>query len=154
MNKKAAVTGHTQSLGQSFYSRLRAKGYDVHGFSRSTGYDLRDYSNVTRMLEEVHGFDLFINNAKPDFCQAQILYRLVRQGSIKTIISIGSAAVNDPPNWTDTYLLEYLTQKTALSHANRVLEPLSQSRLILVNPHHLQANCDDFVDGIIEKHGL
>ena len=154
MTKKAAVTGHTQSLGQSFYRRLQDRGYHVEGFSRSTGHDLRDYSVVTKMLTAVQGFDLFINNAKPDFAQCQILYRLVRENATKTVISIGSAAVEKEPRWTDTFLLEYLSQKTALAHAHQVLAPLSRSRLLLINPEHLSDCCDAYVDSILDQHGL
>jgi len=134
---KIAVTGHTSGLGQSFYNESVNRGHTTLGFSRSNGYDLRDYSVVERMLKIVNGFDIFINNAKPDYAQAQILYRLVRSQSCKTIVSIGSAVITSTPAWSDTFLLEYVTQKIALAHANQMLSNLSDINLILLNPIHL-----------------
>jgi len=137
MIKRAAVTGHTSGLGASFYKLLSKAGYEVHGFSRSNGYDLRDYSCVGSMLLKTQGFDLFINNAKPDYAQSQIIYRLVREWTSGTAISIGSYATIKSPEWNDTFLLEYLTQKSALVHAHKVLEPVAKCKLIIVHPRHL-----------------
>jgi hypothetical protein len=137
MIKKIAVTGHTSGLGKSFFDLLSMQGHKVVGYSKSTGHDLRDYSIVSKIIEEIQGFDLFINNAKPDYAQAQIVYRLARSWD-GTLLSIGSRVVVDPPNWTDTFLLEYLTQKTALLHAHNILESLSTCKLIIVHPAHIQ----------------
>jgi nucleoside-diphosphate-sugar epimerase len=134
---RIAVTGHTAGLGKSFFQECINRGHTVKGFSRTNGYDLRDYTNVGHMLDQVNEFDLFINNAKPDYAQSQILYRLVRQGTCKKIVSIGSEVITSPPTWTDTFLLEYLTQKTALAHSVRVLSNVSKCQLILLNPAHL-----------------
>jgi nucleoside-diphosphate-sugar epimerase len=134
---KIAITGHTSGLGRSFYHECIQRGHVVQGFSRTNGYDLRDYSQVERMLDKVNGFDLFISNAKSDYVQAQILYRLVRQGTCQTIVNIGSQVIVSPPNWTDTFLLEYVTQKMALAHAVQVLSPLAKCQIILLNPEHL-----------------
>ena len=151
--KRAAITGHTSGLGASFYRLLDKHGYKVYGFSRSNGYDLRDYSQVSRMLDEIKGFDLFVNNAKPEYSQAQIVYRLAREWS-GTLLSIGSRAVISPPPWTDTFLLEYLTQKTALVHAHQVLEPIANCRLLIVHPQHLDNNTDPYVEQLIKELNL
>lgn len=148
--KQAAITGHTSGLGASFYRLLGEHGYTVRGFSRSNGYDLRDYSQVSRMLDEVKGFDLFVNNAKPDYAQAQIVYRLVRAQTVKTVLSIVSLAAVDPPAWTDTFLLEYLTQKAALIHAHQVLEPVATCRMMIRHPHHLD-DTDAYVKELIKE---
>ena len=148
--KQAAITGHTSGLGASFYRLLNKHGYKVHGFSRINNYDLRDYSHVGRMLEEVKDFDLFINNAKPEYAQAQIVYRLVREWTHGTIISIGSQALVNSPDWTDTFLLEYLTQKAALVHAHQVLEPVAKCQLLIRHPEHLNNNTDTYVEQIIK----
>jgi hypothetical protein len=137
---KIAITGHTSGLGKSFYDESICRGHTVHGFSRTNGYDLRDYSKVSLMLDKIVGFDLFINNAKPDYAQSQILYRIARSWKEGTVVSIGSQAVITPPNWTDTYLLEYLTQKTALMHTYTVLSPVVECKLVLLNPAHLDDN--------------
>jgi hypothetical protein len=137
---KIAITGHTSGLGKSFYDESICRGHIVEGFSRSNGYDLRDYSKVSIMLDKIAGFDLFISNAKPDYAQAQILYRIARSWKTGTVISIGTQALITPPNWTDTYLLEYLTQKTALMHAYNTLSPIVKCKLVLLNPAHLGDN--------------
>lgn len=134
---KIAITGHTTGLGHSFYQECIARGHEVEGFSRSNGHDLRNYSKVGTMIDKIVGFDIFINNAKPDYAQAQILYRLVRAQSCKVIISIGSEVIISPSDWTDTFLLEYVTQKMALAHANQILSKVTSQQLILLNPSHL-----------------
>lgn len=141
---KIAITGHTKGLGKSFYDICESKGHQVAGFSRSNGYDLRDYSCVTKMLNEIQGFDMFISNAKPDYSQAQILYRLVRSWEFGTIVNIGSAILNKMPLWEDTFLLEYATQKHALQHAVNVLSNVTSCKLILINPAHLGDNTYDY----------
>jgi len=137
MIKKIAVTGHTSGLGKSFFNLLTQQGHHVIGFSRSNGYDIRDYSIVSKIIKEINDFDLFINNAKPDYTQSQIVYRLAREWS-GTVLSIGSTVVVNPPNWTDTFLLEYVTQKIALAHAHQVLEKIAKCNLVLVHPNHIQ----------------
>jgi hypothetical protein len=152
--KRAAITGHTAGLGASFYKLLKNHGYEVHGFSRSNGYDLRDYSQVGQMLDQIKDFDLFINNAKPDYAQSQIVYRLARSWTKGTVLSIGSLATIQPPKWTDIYLLEYLTQKTALAHAHKVLEPICDCQLTIVHPSHLGDDTDLYVTQLITELNL
>ena len=151
MIKRAAVTGHTTGLGNSFFRLLRDCGYQVHGFSRTNGYDLRDYSRVTDMLEQINGFDLFINNAKPDYTQSQIVYRLSREWTNGTVISIGSQAAIQNPGWTDTFLMEYVTQKIALCHAHESLQSVAGCQLIIVHPAHLGEDTDSYVKQLITE---
>jgi hypothetical protein len=141
---KIAITGHTTGLGNAFFTECLHRGHTVTGFSRTNGYNLADYFAVTRMLEELVDYDVFINNAKPSFAQTQILYRLAPIWENKLIISIGSSILEQPPIWTDVSLLEYYTQKVALNHAVSVLQPLVSSKLLLLNPPHLN-------DSIISK---
>lgn len=152
--KKAAITGHTQGLGQAFYQMLESRGYHVRGFSRSNGYDIRDYSVVARIIDETQNYDLFVNSAKPDFVQAQILYRLARSQSVKQVLSIGSVAVVYPPDWTDTHMLEYLTQKVALDHAHRVLSENQHVDSILIHPKHLTDDYEGYVKRVLDDLGL
>lgn len=135
--KTAAVTGHTSGLGKSIKEYLELNEYVVCGFSRSTGYDLRDYSTVTLMLEQVNDADLFVNCAKPDYAQSQILYRLVKSGFKGIILNIGTPVIHCHHNWTDLGLLEYVTQKTALFHAHQTLEKLRHERMIMWEPQHV-----------------
>lgn len=133
---KAAITGHTSVMGSIIANYFENKNYTVLGFSKSTGYDLRDYSRVTEMLNIVNQFDLFINCAKPDYCQTQILYRLISSEFRGRILNIGSPVVHQTPEWTDLGLLEYVTQKTALFHAHSTLNKLYPNKLLLWEPMH------------------
>lgn len=141
---KIAITGHTARLGKDFFDELQRRGHTVTGFSRSNGYDLRDYSCVGKMLDKIKDYDVFINNAKPDYAQTQILYRLVQQWDTGLIVNIGTKALESPPEWTDIFLLEYLTQKTALAHACQVLANISKCNIVLLNLAHLE-NSSDYV---------
>lgn len=133
---QAAVTGHTSIIGSLITNYLKNKNYTVLGFSKTTGYDLRDYSHVTQMLDAVNQFDLFVNCAKPDYAQTQILYRLISSGFHGKILNVGSPVVHCMPEWTDLGLLEYVTQKTALFHAHSVLNKLYPDKLLLWEPMH------------------
>lgn len=147
-----AITGHTSGLGKSFYDICLDKGLTVKGFSRRNGYDLRDYAKVTKMIDEIKDFDFFISNAKPDYTQTQILYRLCQDWQQGTIISIGSKVIEYPPtDWTDLGMLEYCTQKMALAHAHQVLEPIAQAKLILVNPNHLGDATNEYAEQLLEE---
>ena len=150
--KKAAITGHTSGLGAAYCGRLNAKGYETFGFSRSNGYDLRDYSRVSDMVQRVQGFDLFVNNAKPDYAQSQILYRLIRSGFTGKILNIGSKILDNDPHWSNLDLLEYYTQKTALMHAVKVLQPHSMGGIFLFNPEHTD-DADLVVDQSLDMIG-
>lgn len=134
--KRAAVTGHTAGLGKLIKEYLESQNYNVLGFSKSTGYDLRDYSQVTKLLDTVSEFDLFVNCAKPDYVQSQLIYRLLKSGFKGKILNIGSPVVHHNTGWTDLGLLEYITQKTALFHAHQTLEKFYPTQLIMWEPKH------------------
>jgi hypothetical protein len=136
MIKQAAVTGHTNGMGKKIYQVLEQKGYKVQGFSLSTGCDLRDYSQVSEMLNQIKNVDLFVNCAKPDFVQTQILYRLVEHKFLGTILNIGSPVTNNPTDWRELGLLEYVTQKVALEHAHYQLSKKFPIKMIMWQPTH------------------
>jgi hypothetical protein len=135
--RTAAITGHTSGLGKIILECLKSRGYAVTGFSLSGGHDLRDYSCITSVLATVKNFDLFVNCAKPDYAQAQILYRLINSGFKGKILNIGSPVVHKiPDNWSDIGLLEYATQKTALLHAHQTLLKFYPDQLLMWEPLH------------------
>jgi hypothetical protein len=152
MTKQAAVTGHTSGMGQKIYQVLDQKGYKVQGFSLSTGCDVRDYSQVGNMIEQIKTFDLFVNCAKPDFAQTQILYRLVGSRFKGTILNIGSPVAKNPPDWKELGLLEYITQKVALEYAHDQLSKKFSTKMIMWHPAH--ATNTEYVQKCIEEFEL
>jgi hypothetical protein len=142
--KKIAITGHSKGLGTEFYKRYLEMGYTVSGFSRSNGYDLRDWSLMQKMITQIQDYDIFINIAKPDFVQTTILYELwkVWRNQHKTIINIGSGVTYSPvcPKnlFDDPDMDFYRTAKISLNEASAQLAYKSTwPKIILVNPSHL-----------------
>lgn len=87
-----AITGHTKGLGKYLYDHFQAAGWDVRGYSRSNGYNLE--SECDRIVDEIAGVDLFINNAYSENKQTELLRRLT--GKVANIVVAGSAARNTP----------------------------------------------------------
>ena len=89
---KIAITGHTRGLGAEFKKAYEDSGHQVDGFSRSNGYDLRNWDHMQKMLDQISDHDMFINIAKPDFVQTTILYELWKRwkNQHRTIINISS----------------------------------------------------------------
>jgi hypothetical protein len=140
---KIAVTGHTQGLGKAFFDHYISCGHYVQGFSRSTGFDLRDWSDLQKFLALTEDFDITISNAKPDFSQTVLLYESYKkQHKCARIISIGSGIINhnvDPA--LDVGINLYKTQKLSLVDAHRQLTQKSKKfDSILVHPSHLYNN--------------
>jgi hypothetical protein len=138
---KIAVTGHTFGLGAEFVDFYRTKGHEVIGFSRSNGFDLRDWSKMHQMIDQLEDVELFISNAKPDFVQTLILYNLIPRwaNTTKQIVSIGSQIINTTLDKSvDIGINLYKTQKHSLQHAFYQLNrkyPTTDS--ILIHPGHL-----------------
>jgi nucleoside-diphosphate-sugar epimerase len=63
---RIGITGHSDFLGKGLFDFL-GKNHEVIGFSRSNGYDLKNYKNI---LTDVLDLDVFINNTyHPSFQQ-------------------------------------------------------------------------------------
>jgi short-subunit dehydrogenase len=142
-----AITGHTKGLGAEFYKSYASEGHNILGFSRSNGYDLRDWSKMQNMLAQIQDFDLFINCAKPDFVQTTILYELWKRwkGQNKTIINISSVITyfpTCPPALFDCPNMDhYRTAKMSLNEASAQLSLKSVTpHIMLVKPAHLYDN--------------
>lgn len=141
---KIAITGHTKGLGAEFYRSYQIDGHTMAGFSRSNGYDLRDWAQMQKMLLEIQDYDLFVNCAKPDFVQTTILYELWKmwKGQKKTILNISTILTYFPTcppalfNYPNLDL--YRTAKKSLNEASSQLtfkSPLPN--IILIKPGHL-----------------
>jgi hypothetical protein len=138
---KIAVTGHTFGLGAEFVNFYQANGHEVIGFSRTNGFDLRNWDKMHQMIDQLDDVDLFISNAKPDFVQTLLLYKLTPKwkSTNKQIVSIGSQIINMTlDNSVDIGINLYKTQKHSLQDAFYQLNrkyPTADS--ILVHPGHL-----------------
>ena len=144
---KIAITGHTQGLGAEFKKAYEELGHEVSGFSRSNGYDLRDWSRMQKMLDQITEHDMFINVAKPDFVQTTILYELWKRwkNQQRIIVNISSGITYAPicPKdlFNDPNMDAYRTAKVSLNEASAQLSFRSfWPKIVLVNPVHLYGN--------------
>jgi NAD(P)-dependent dehydrogenase (short-subunit alcohol dehydrogenase family) len=144
---KIAITGHSRGLGAEFTKFYEQAGHTVFGFSRSNGYDLRDWNIMNNMLDQISDHDMFVNIAKPDFVQTTVLYELWKRwrDKQKTIINISSGIARCPtfpqPLFDDASMDAYRTAKVALNEASLQLAFKSAwPKIILVNPLHLYSD--------------
>jgi hypothetical protein len=90
---KIALTGHSKGIGAAVYKDLVAKNYEVFGYSRSNGWDIKD---TDRVAAEIINCDCFINNAhsfQHGWAQTELLRKVWlswKDNPSKTIITIGS----------------------------------------------------------------
>lgn len=119
---KYAVTGHTYGIGEALHQRLGGLG-----FSKSTGYDIRDPHARRKIINECKDVDVFINNAPADFGQSELLLELWEkwQDQDKTIINVGSrtAEIELPSEYT--HLLKYQIHKQTLKTLSNTLAKLN-----------------------------
>jgi NADP-dependent 3-hydroxy acid dehydrogenase YdfG len=128
---RVAVTGHTGGIGLAIAEAFRARGHEVLGLSRSTGYDLAEPG---RIVEAAAGCDLLVNNRHQynDDSQLQVLFQMAERwrGQDKTIVNLGSRA-------GECYILgrqdEYAVYKHALDAACQQLSNRSDQRPRVVN---------------------
>ena len=113
MGIRIALTGHTKGLGKRLFESL-ARKYDIVGFSRSNGYDIKSPVDRKKIIKESKDCDIFINNAHNYYHQSDLLleFHEAWSGTNKLIICIGSKAANDDNFGKGDYcLIEYRTQK-------------------------------------------
>jgi NAD(P)-dependent dehydrogenase (short-subunit alcohol dehydrogenase family) len=144
---KIAITGHSRGLGAEFKKIYESKGHTVIGFSRTNGYDLRDWSKMQSMIDQIQEYDIFVSCAKPDFVQTTILYELWKKwkGQDKLIINISSILTYFPtcPSnlFSDTQMDLYRTSKLSLNEATAQLTfKHNLPSILLVKPSHLYDN--------------
>ena len=94
---KIAITGHTKGIGNAVYNYF-AENNEVHGFSRSNGYDISNKVSREKIIETTKEFDIFVNNAYNDYDDSQ-LAMLIEMSSCwkdtdKIIINISSRYTN------------------------------------------------------------
>ena len=140
---KIIVTGHTTGIGKHIFDFYQIQGCNVTGFSRSNGFDLRDWAKMQHILDLVDQYDIVFSNAKPDFFQTVFLYEFARRQNFNTkIVSIGSQIIKfdiDPAINIGINL--YKTQKLALQNAHQQLTvKFPDLKSILIHPGHLYDN--------------
>jgi hypothetical protein len=144
---KIAITGHTRGLGAEFKKVFENNGHEVVGFSRSNGYDLKNWALMHKMIDQLDEFDLFVSVAKQDFIQTTILYELWKRwrNQHKTIINISSSIATMPvcpKSLFDQPNMDlYRTAKVSLNEASAQLSfQCMWPKIITVNPLHLYSN--------------
>ena len=92
---KVAITGHTRGFGNSLYEIFKSHEHDVLGFSRSNGFDISNNSIKEKIVDEVKGFDVFINNAYHSQGQLDVLNAILEcwDNTGKIVVNISSLIV-------------------------------------------------------------
>jgi NADP-dependent 3-hydroxy acid dehydrogenase YdfG len=136
MTLTAAVTGHSSGIGLAIADALREAGYEVRGFSRSTGHELP--AAIDRIVDEAADCDLLVNNAYVyhDFSQVEMLYKMYHRWSEtggKTIVNISSRAGSlSNRGRVDLYALAKNTLDTASLQLSNISNP--KCRVVNVKP--------------------
>jgi hypothetical protein len=116
---KIGITGHSEFLGRELYQTLK-NDYEVFGFSRSNGYDLKNYKSF---INEINDLDVFVNNTYHPIHQQKLFEELFEMWKYenKTIFNILTSAI-----FNDTHLDDYRQNKLNLQ----------KSSLKLINSNH------------------
>ena len=94
---KVGITGHTQGLGAAFAHYFNEE--DVHGFSRSNGWNLFNKASCDALIHNMKNFDIFINNAPVGEMQEYLFLGILENwvGQDKTIVNLSSIAGDISP---------------------------------------------------------
>ena len=71
--KRVVVTGHTVGIGAGIAEYFERQGYQVQGFSRSQGHDIRDPEVRDAIVEACKDADIFVNNAYFNHDDSQLI---------------------------------------------------------------------------------
>lgn len=110
---KVAITGHTQGIGKAIFDELSKRSYQVHGYSRSNGWNISLQEIRTQIVNETLDFDVFINNAYYPMAQFELLKLLVNQwqGTKKLIVNVGSKSIY--ADVIPSFMQDYVKDKRA-----------------------------------------
>jgi len=110
---KVAITGHTRGIGKEIFNELSKRSYQVHGYSRSNGWDISLQEIRTQIVNETLDFDVFINNAYYPIAQFELLKLLVNQwqGTKKLIVNVGSKSIY--ADVIPSFMQDYVKDKRA-----------------------------------------
>jgi NAD(P)-dependent dehydrogenase (short-subunit alcohol dehydrogenase family) len=134
-NKIAIVTGSSRGIGKAIVEVLTEMGAEVHCFSKSEGYDVRDESLIDTFLEKFQRVDILVNNAgvtgkgwdetmdinlkAPYLFSTKVLTKMINGSSIINITSINAmlAFPGNPSYISSKHGLNGLTKSLALDFA-------------------------------------
>lgn len=108
---RCVITGHTSGLGKAIFDHFCAKGWDVVGVSKSTGYPIPE--KIDDIVELANECDLFVNCSYAAGYQLEFLERLKR--STKKIIVCSTISRHYP--FADILKNEYVKNKQDLAQA-------------------------------------
>ena len=140
-----ALTGHTGHVG-----KIIQRKYEVIGFSRSTGHDIRTDRN--KILELCENANVFINCAHggPGFAQTNMFWDIFNlwKDQDKVIINIGTASA-DYSMWS-TIRQQYSSEKAALIAAVEEAQNTEHKcKVSIINPYIITENvADDLLSAI------
>lgn len=143
--KKVAVTGHSSGIGKGIYDYFVAKGINVSGFDRTSGFDISTKENQDLIVEHTKDCELFFNNAYSGYAQVELmkLWQQQHWHDKHFIINTSSMAAEplaDIPNnfpWLKSYGEEkYSINKTSweINHSG------SSCKSIVIMPGVCQTN--------------
>lgn len=113
---KVVLTGHTRGIGGALNRQMLSRGWEVSGFSQSTGYNLNSAHTFNEILREAETADIFINNAHHGFAQTNLLYdwfNKFRSNTEKIHVIVGSHAAD----FVHSHPHRYEIQKRSIDHA-------------------------------------
>lgn len=142
---KVAITGHTKGIGKQLWIRLKARGFELKGFSKSTGYNLQKVSTCKKVVKEVTdwGADVFINNAYVPDNQVRLLYLMYEewQAQSKLIVNLSATSSDSITNFSqmgyNSDWTPYVSDKARLDWASLQLSNMykkGKCRVSLVKP--------------------
>ena len=133
---RIGITGHSDFLGKGLFDLL-GKNHEVIGFSRSNGYDLKNYKKI---LTDVVDLDVFINNTYHPNLQQKIFEELfdLWKGKDKTIFNVLTSAIFNNGSFDDYRESKLNLQISALKLINSNLD--KKVRVINLYPNTLEHN--------------
>jgi hypothetical protein len=133
---RIGITGHSDFLGKGLFDLL-GKNHEVIGFSRSNGYDLKNYEKI---LNDVVDLDVFINNTYHPSYQQKIFEELFDQWKYKdkTIFNILTSAIFNNGSFDDYRESKLKLQQYSLKMINSNLD--KKVRIINLYPNTLEHN--------------
>jgi NADP-dependent 3-hydroxy acid dehydrogenase YdfG len=143
--KHIAITGHTSGIGKGLYDYFVSLGCDVKGFSKGTGFDIKDEATRDLIITHTQDCDLFINNAYHHYSQVELmnLWHQQHWHNKHFIINTSSMAAEplaDIPN-NFPWLTSYGEEKYAINKASwDINHSGSKCKSIVIMPGGCQTN--------------